>query len=147
MVGYLCLAAILVAFIPQTLVAQDDATPRRLDVMIGNSDEYAETVISLIAPQKSAGFGFDEHVMITSVLSTVKETIDTARALMSNEGTQQAGTEMMEEADAAFSELKGHIAERKLNGADQGMALNKQQADENEERGMDVARQVFEVVI
>lgn len=105
--------------------------------MVGNSDEFAETIVSIHPPEIPAGFGYDEHAKITSVLATVKETIATAHALMNDERTLQAGSEMMEAANTAFREVKGHIAERKL---------HTQQTDEDKERGMNVARQVYEIV-
>jgi len=105
--------------------------------MVGNSDEFAETSVTLNAPQNPAGFGVDDHAKITSVLDTVKETIATARELMENEETLQVGSEMIKAANTAFREVKNHIAERKL---------HTQQTEEDEGRGMNVARQVLETV-
>ena len=119
------------------IVSAESASRQQLDVMVGNSDEFAETSVTLNAPQNPAGFGYDDHAKITSVLATVKETIATARELMENEETHKAGTEMMEAANTAFREVTGHIAERKL---------HTQQTEEDEDRGMNVARQVLETV-
>ena len=159
MVGYLrCFCsmyvAVLAACMPQTVRAQHDAqsAPRRLDVMIGNSDEYAETVVSLLAPERSLGIGLHDHAKITSILSTTKEMIKTAKALIDDERTLKEGTEMMEEANSMFGEVKDHIAKRALEAEAQGRVRRKysehdiQQAEEDEGRALDVARSVYEVV-
>jgi len=75
----------------------------------------------------------------------VKETIATARALMEDEQTIQAGTEMMEAANIAFRKVKGHIGERKLQ-KDAGHGVRGLMVQEDEKRGMDVARQLYEAV-
>jgi hypothetical protein len=158
MVGYLrCFfslyAVVLAACMPQLVTSQqhdDQFSLRRLDVMIGNSDEYAETVVSLLAPERSLGIGFHDHAKITSILSTTKEMISTAKALIDDSRTLKEGTEMMEEANAMFKEVTDHIAKRNLE--DQHGMLRKysehdiQQVDEDEERALDVARSVYEVV-
>jgi hypothetical protein len=130
-------ATIAIALSLHTVSAAESVSRKQLDVMVGNSDEYAETIVSIHPPQVPAGFGYDEHAKITSVLDTVRETIATARELMENEETHQAGTEMMDAANTAYREVTGHIAERKL---------HTQQTEEDEERGMNVARQVYEIV-
>ena len=143
-------ATIAVACNLQSVSAVESLSRTQLEVMVGNSDEYAETSVTLNAPQNPAGFGVDDHAKITSVLETVKETIATARELMEYEETHQAGTEIMEAANTAFREVTGHIVERKLQDVGQGVRglsiNNVQQTQEDEERGMDVARQVLETV-
>jgi hypothetical protein len=129
-----------------------EPTSRRLDVMVGNSDEYAETVVSLQAPKRSLGIGERDHAKITSILSTAKEVISTAKALIDDERTLKEGTEMMEHANSMFREVKDHIAKRALASEAQGMVRGKnserdiQKAEEDEERALDVARSVFETV-
>jgi hypothetical protein len=136
----------IIAF-PCTLqnVSAESASLQQLDVMVGNSDEYAKTIVSLHAAQNAVGFGADDHAKITSALATVKETIATARALMEDEQTLQAGTELMKAANTAFREVKGHIAERKLQH-DTGHGVRGLMIQEDEKRGMDVARQLYEAV-
>ena len=158
MVGYLpffCSLCVtfLVAY-PQTVTAQHDEqpSPRRIEVMVGNSDEYAETVVSIQAPKRPAGIGAHDHAKITSILATTKEMIVTAKALIDNESTLTEGTEMMEEANAMFRDVKDHISKRLLEGKDHGMVRRKysdhdsQEVNNNEERALDVARRIFEVV-
>jgi hypothetical protein len=158
MVGYLsCFfwlyAAVLVAYMPQLVTSQQrdvQFDPRRLDVMIGNSDEYAETVVSLQAPTKSLRIGFHDHAKIMSIMSTTKEMINTANALIGDSRTLKEGTEMMEEANSMFKEVTDHIAKRKLE--DDNVMLRKysdhdiHQVEEDEERALDVARSIYEVV-
>ncbi|KAL3778670.1 hypothetical protein ACHAW5_000458 [Stephanodiscus triporus] len=159
MVGYLrCFcslyAAVLVACIPQIVTAKQDKQPalRRVDVMVDNSDEYADTVVSLQAPKKAVGLGYHDHAKIKSILSTSKEMISTAKALIEDVRTLKEGTKMMEDANALFKEVKAHIAKRKL-ASEAGSIRRKysahdiQQAEEDEERALDVARSVFEVAI
>jgi hypothetical protein len=67
---------------------------------------------------------------------------------MEYEETHKAGTEMMEAANTAYREVTGHIAERKLKDVGQGVRglVHIQQTQEDEDRGMDVARKVLETV-
>jgi hypothetical protein len=125
---------------------------RRVGVMVGNSNKYAETVVSLQAPKHSLGIGARNHAKITSILSTTKEVINTAKALIDDERTLKEGTEMMEHANSMFREVKDHIAKRALASKAQSMVRRKyskhdiQKAEEDEERALDVARSVFETV-
>jgi len=159
MVGYLrCFcslyAAVLVACIPQIVTAQQDEQPaaRRVDVMVDKSDEYADTVYSLQAPKKALGFGYHDHAKMISLLSTSKEMVSTAKALIEDVRTLKEGTQMMEDANALFKEVTAHIAKRKLE-SEAGSIRRKysahdiQQAKEDEERGLDVARSVFETAV
>jgi hypothetical protein len=147
-------ATILAAFMPQTVTAQhgEQIEPRRLDVMIGNSDEYAQTKVSIRAPERPVAISYKDHAKITSILSTTKEMINTANLLIENKKTFQEGTVMMEEANAMFREATGHIAQRMLLVDEDHMVRRKysehdiQQAKESEERALDVARNIFEVV-
>ena len=146
------LAACVMPRIVHSKQRNNESAPRRVDVMVGNSDEYAETVVSLQAPERSLGIGARDHAKITSILSTTKEMIIMANALIDDERTLKEGTEMMEEANAAFREVKGHIAKRALAAEAQGRDRRKysehdiQQAKGDEERALDVARSVYEVV-
>jgi hypothetical protein len=149
-------AAVLVAcLMPQIVYSEQrnkEPAPRRVDVMVGNSDECAETVVSLQAPKRSLGIGARDHAKITSILSTIKEVISTAKALIADERTLKQGTEMMEHANAAFLEVNGHIARRALAVEEKGMVRRKyserdiQQVEEDKERALDVARSVYETV-
>ncbi|KAL3810842.1 hypothetical protein ACHAXA_007497 [Cyclostephanos tholiformis] len=148
-------AAILAAIMPRIVTARNGGEklePRRLNIMIGNSDEYAETRVSLQAPSHPVGISHKDHAKIASILSTTKEMISTANSLIDNEKTSQEGTEMMKEANAMFREVTDHLAQRMLAG-DTDMVRRKysehdiQQAQEDEERAFDVARSVFEVAI
>jgi hypothetical protein len=161
MVGYLrsfCpmyVAVLAACVMPQMVYSKqrnNESVLRRVDVMVGNSDEYAETVVSLQAPERSLGIGARDHAKITSILSTTREMISTANALLDDVRTLKEGTEMMEHANAAFREVKGHIAKRALAAEAQGRDRRKysehdiQQAEEDEGRALDVARSVYEVV-
>lgn len=147
-IRFFVFATIAVACTLQIVSAESDSR-QQWDVMIGNSDEFAETSVMLNAQQNPAGFGVDDHAKITFVLETVKETIATAMELMKNEETHQAGSEIMEAANTAFREVTGHIAERKLQDIGQGVRGLKntvRQTEEDEKRGMDVARKMLETV-
>jgi len=91
MVGYLrsfCpmyVAVLAACVMPQMVYSKqrnNESVLRRVDVMVGNSDEYAETVVSLQAPERSLGIGARDHAKITSILSTTREMISTANALL-----------------------------------------------------------------
>jgi hypothetical protein len=139
------LAACVMPQIVYSKPRNNESAPRRVDVMVGNSDEYAETVVSLQAPERSLGVGARDHAKITSILSTTKEMINTAKALLDDERTLKEGTEMMEKANAAFREVKSHIVKRALVSEARG-GVRRKQAEEDEERALDVARSVYEVV-
>jgi hypothetical protein len=151
----LLFATILAAVMAQTVTAKlgEQREPRLLDVMIGNSDEFAESKVTLRALERPVGINSQDHAKITSILSTTKELISTANSLINNEETFQAGSEMMEEANALFREATGHIARRMLLVGDESHMVRKkysehdiEQAKNDEERALDVTRSIYEVV-
>jgi hypothetical protein len=157
MVGYfrcffsLC-AAVLAACMPKIATSQhdDQSAPCRLDVMIGNSNEYVETVVSFLALKELLRIGFHDHAKITSILSMTKKLISTANTLIDDRRTLKEGTEMIEEANAMYKEVKDHIAKRKLE-EEKGMLRknsdhNIHQVEEDEERAFYVAHSVCQVV-
>ena len=146
-------ATILAAVMAQTATAQlgKQREPRRLDVMIGNSDEFAESKVTLRALEHPVGISAQDHAKITSIMSTTKEMISTANSLINNEETFQEGTEMMEEANALFRETTDHIARNMLGDGSHTVRRKYsehdiEQAKNDEERTLDVARSIFEVV-
>jgi len=162
-------AAFLCAYIPQYSTSEPqlefENTSRRLHIGLGNHDEYAQTVLTVQAPpfpRTALGFNEDDHEMVTSILKSTREMVDVARVLIMNEGTMEAGQEMMEQANSMFREVKDHImmrqyAKKQKEGASKEIlqellrekysAHDIQQAQEDEKRGLDVARKMYETMI
>lgn len=145
-------------------------SPRRLELAVVNEDELAESVLTVHEP-KPVRFSGHDHARITTILSTTKEMIDTARVLVQNERTLVEGKEMMEKANAMFVEVKESILRDKkkheeavaasggLRSAEVGAEEEHREmlghkyadhdltrAQEEEERGLDIARIIYETV-
>lgn len=145
-------------------------SPRRLELAVVNEDEMAESVLTVHEP-KPVRFSGHDHARITTILSTTKEMVDTARVLVQNERTLVEGKEMMEKANAMFVEVKESILRDKkkheeavaasggLRSAEGGAEeehremLGHKYADhdltralEEEEGGLDIARKIYETV-
>lgn len=128
--------------------------PRRLDVLVTNSDEYAETVVSIEAPPSKFAPGINpvEYTRITEALNRANELVELSKRLIQDERTIDKGREMMERAQRRFREVQDRIAKLSSSSADneggEGSLRKKfanhdiQAAREDEERAMDVARQV-----
>mmetsp|Transcript_8114 Transcript_8114/g.14669 ORF Transcript_8114/g.14669 Transcript_8114/m.14669 type:complete len:332 (+) Transcript_8114:74-1069(+) len=162
-------AAFLCAYIPQYSTSEPqlefENTPRRLDIGLGNHDEYAQTVLTVQAPpfpRTALGINEDDHEMVTSILKSTREMVDVARVLIMNEGTMEAGQEMMAQANSMFREVKDHLmmrqyAKKQQEGASKEVlrdllrekysAHDVVKAQEDEKRGLDVARKMYETMI
>lgn len=162
-------AAFLAAFVPtlhgrklygRKQLDEVDFSPRRLEVAVTNSDEFAESVLTLKAPKEPLGMSLSDHEKITSVLKSTMAMVDTARLLIQDENTFDEGQEMMEQANSMFREVKQHIMEKKreklLSQGGEDRALlrrNKysghdvQKVQEEDDRGLDVARSMYEMMV
>ncbi|KAL7542848.1 hypothetical protein ACHAXR_012946 [Thalassiosira sp. AJA248-18] len=161
-------AVLLAGCIPSgTVNARDnelrelETSTRRLELAVLNSDQYAESVLTVEAP-KPLGIGYHEHARITSILSRTKEMVDTARELVQNEKTLEEGREMLEQATSMFYDVKDHIKKHQNKVQDQALSeegehremLRKKysehdirKAAEDEKRALDVARTMYETMI
>lgn len=152
-----------------------ETSPRRLELGVVSSDQYAEAVLTVENPiaTRPLGFGYHDHARITSILSTTKEMIDTARVLVQNERTLQEGKDMMERANAMFREVKEHIIQKNrqhkqreaatysvggvtvqdTNEEHREMLRKKyfehdlERAQEEDARALDVARKIYETMV
>mmetsp|Transcript_21007 Transcript_21007/g.45577 ORF Transcript_21007/g.45577 Transcript_21007/m.45577 type:complete len:343 (+) Transcript_21007:77-1105(+) len=173
-------AAFLCAYIPRYSTSEPELefenTSRRLDIGLGNHDEYAQTVLTVQAPsfpRTALGINEDDHEMVTSVLTSTRAMIDTARVLIMNEGTMEEGQEMMAQANSMFREVKDHLMMRQYEKKqkEDAMAAEKEvlrdllrekysqqdveeanvedvkKAQEDSKRGLDVARKMYETMI
>ena len=137
-----------------------EAANRRLELAVLHSDEYAESVLT-IQPAYPLAFGTQEHAKISSILDTAREMLETAYSLVRDKRTMREGRKMMEEADAMFKEVKDHIRQRlpqqgnsHLEDRETTRELLRakysnhdlQQATEDEARGADVSRRIYETV-
>jgi len=90
-----------------------DGESRRLEIAIGNSDEYASAILTVKDPSASAQqlpqLQEHDHTRITSILDTTRQMIDTSRELVQNERTLSQGQKMLAQANNLFSEVKADI--------------------------------------
>jgi len=124
-----------------------------------NSDEYAETVLTVTKSKASSGFGLQDHATITTILSTTRELIDSAAALIQDRRTLKEGQTLMECAHQLFRDVKDHIRQRNEAAAvddpdDQRKMLRQKYSDHDidkaqhdDERGMDVVRELYNTMI
>lgn len=138
--------------------ASEEFQPRRLEIHgLTNSDEFAQAVLTATVP-RSFGLGLNDHAKITSILSTTKEMIDTARVLVQNQETVGEGRAIMERANALFREVKEKIIagqrEARKSGEDDRELLRKkyashnvEQVQEDDSRTLDVARRIYETMV
>lgn len=129
-----------------------------------NSDEYAESVLTVQAPKYSVGIGEHDHAKITSILRSTREMIDTAKVLINNERTLKEGHDMLQQANDMFREVKDHFIriQQHKQGQEQAaensedrreMLRNKYsthdvaKTQEDEKREMDVVRRIYETMV
>jgi len=90
-----------------------DGESRRLEIAIGNSDEYASAILTVKDPSASAQqlpqLQEHDHTRITSILDTTRQMIDTSRELVQNERTLSQGQKMLAQANNLFREVKADI--------------------------------------
>jgi len=158
-------ATVLAASNPQLLATAEKTHIRRRDLEIGvaNSDEYAESIVTIQAPKgPSLGISESDHEKIASILSMTREIISTAGALAENESTQQEVKDMLERANAVFHEVKDHIypnvmlrEEEENSQIDLRKTMLKEKfsnhdvrkAREDDERSLHVTRDMYETMI
>lgn len=155
--------SLLAAPSPQSTTAERH---HNLEIAVINSDEYAESVVTLKAPKgPSLGVSEPDHAKIASILSTTREIIKTAGVLAENGSTKQEVKDMLELANSVFGEVKDHIHQinimlREEEGTNNSqMTLlrtmlkekfsshNVQKAQENDERSLDVIRNMYQTMI
>lgn len=130
---------------------------RRLTIDSDSSDPYADASIVFARPHKTHGVGATDHARITSILSTTKEMMNTARELFKDPGTQVEANEMLAMATAMFGEVKdfmrGKHEQEAQAATDEERLLrakyashNIQEAKEDEERAIDITRSIYETV-
>ena len=155
-------AAVLVTFNSQVVVESATATRRR-ELAILHSDEYTESVLTVPSSNVPVGFNAQEHAKISSMLETTKEMMDTANALVRNKRTMTEGRKMRADAMAMFRQVKSHLHQMLPDAktSDPSKAhheINREllrkrysnhdvaQAEEDEDRGLDVHRRIYETV-
>lgn len=150
-------AAVLAALKSQVV----ESATRRLELAVLHSDEYAESVLTIQEPNYPLGIGTEEHAKISSVLDTTRELVQTANSLVKDSRTLNEGRKMMEEANAMFQEVKDHIRQKQQKYSTSSprdreatrellrakySSHDIQQATEDEARGLDVSRRIYETV-
>lgn len=165
----LCVAASLATYAPPSVVgaqhlSADDAPPRRLEIHgVGNSDEYAQTVLTAEVPHPGTfgiGMTTHDHERISRTLITMKSMMETSRILVQNQNTFAEGRDMLKRANDMFREVKNHIIRFrevaiKETGTEDTRDLMRRRysdhdvktAEENEEMAQDTARRIYETVV
>mmetsp|Transcript_38548 Transcript_38548/g.82247 ORF Transcript_38548/g.82247 Transcript_38548/m.82247 type:complete len:324 (-) Transcript_38548:361-1332(-) len=156
-------AAFLATITSQYHVTAEIETGKRRQLEIGSvgSDEMVDAVMAVKAEEgkPSLGIGANDHALITSILESTKELVETASRLVQNEGTLEVGQDMMEEANEKLREVREHI--QKINSilrmekeADERKLLrNKykdhdvQKTQEDDTRALDVSRSMYETMV
>lgn len=133
-----------------------DQFSRRLEVATVNSDEYAESVLTVKQTDTPKyGIGANVYTKLSSVLSMTMEMIETAKLLLQNERTLKEGTKMMEHANTMFREVMDRIQQIKADGDSESTnsLLRKKYSDEDiikmEEdgrRALELSRQLYATV-
>ena len=133
-----------------------EGSPRNhnLEIAVTNSDEYAESVLTISPATSMIGIGLNDYAQITSILSRTRELIDTAYGLIQHERTLKEGQDMMAKANGMFREVKALIRSRATaDGDDHRDLLRKKYADhdinrveEDEQRSLDLTRKMYETV-
>ncbi len=154
-------AAVLAAIINSEVV-ESASSSRRLELAVLDSDEYAaESVLTNKEPHYPMGVGVNEHAKIASLLDTTREMMVTANALVRDTRTTTEGRKMIEDATAVFQEVKDHIRQRQHQYSNSSPEEHEaarellrakytnhdlQEANEDEARGLDVSRRIYETV-
>jgi hypothetical protein len=109
--------------------------------------------VTIPEPEYPLGIGAQEHAKIASILDATKEMMDTANALVRDKRTLKEGRKMMEEATTMFQEVKDHLRRRNQERESNRDLLRArylnhdlQEAAEDEEKGTDVSRRIYETV-
>ena len=154
-------AAVLAAIIHSEVIESATSSSRRLELAVLHSDDYAESVLTIQEPHYPLGIGVDEHAKISSLLDTTREMMDTANALVRDTRTTTEGRKMIEDATAVFQEVKDHIRQRQHQFSNSSPEEHEaareflrakysnhdlQEANEDEARGLDVSRRIYETV-
>lgn len=155
-------AAFLAANTPQLATAEQETNagpPRQIEIGVLNSDEMADTVMTVRASGSTVGIGPADHAAIISLLSSAKELAEMSALLEQNKHTVGEGQDTMLQAIRKLAEVKEHIGKinsilrQKAEGGEQQLLRSKysdhdvQKTQEDDARALDVARNLFETLI
>jgi hypothetical protein len=145
---------VLAAALFSVAAAEHHHSSRRLEIASDTSDPYADAKV--FANVQGPGVGAVDHARITSILTTTKEVINTARLLFKDPESQNEANEMLAMATAMFGEVKDFMKGRqeKLQLTTEEDRLlrakyashNIHEAREDEERALDITRNMYETV-
>ena len=95
----------------QQFYSNDLLPPRRLDIGLINTDEYADAMVTVQASPETplVGMGKQDHETISRILDTTKEMVGTGRSLIQNKLTLKQGQDMLAQANNLFHEAKNII--------------------------------------
>jgi len=161
-------SVILIAYSP-TLVASQryaaDSPTRRLEIAVANSDEFAESVLTVQAGKYPIGVDPDAHAKIVSILLATRQTIGSAQELLKDRRTRKEGRRLMKSASELFREVREHFrqhpqtqeqeeeAAEDIEPEQRDLVKKKYsnhdllQAQEDDERALDISRRIYETMI
>ena len=160
-------AAIPAAATTPSFETTQSARQLQLEIAVGNSDQYAESVLTIKqSPKAGIGIGANLHNQVGQLLSMTTEMVQTAKILAQNERTLSEGKNLMVKARGLFSQAVNFIQqqeptntntkEQELN--DERDLLRKNTVDNthyietavddegDDERALRVTRQLYETV-
>jgi len=137
--------------------AEHHHSSRRLEIASDTTDPYAEAKVFASLQGPGVGLGAVDHARMTSILNTTKEAVNTARLLFKDPNSQNEANEMLAMATAMFGEVKDFLKARQeqlQSSTEEDRLLrakyashNVQEARENEERALDITRNMYETFI
>ena len=160
-------AAIPAAATTPSFETTQSARQLQLEIAVGNSDQYAESVLTIKqSPKAGIGIGANLHNQVGQLLSMTTEMVQTAKILAQNERTLSEGKNLMVKARGLFSQAVNFIQqqeptntntkEQELN--DERDLLRKNTVDNthyietavddegDDERALRITRQLYETV-
>ena len=85
----------------------------QLEIAVGNSDQYAESVLTIKqSPKAGIGIGANLHNQVGQLLSMTTEMVQTAKILAQNERTLSEGKNLMVKARGLFSQAVNFIQQQ-----------------------------------
>ena len=106
-------AAIPAAATTPSFETTQSARQLQLEIAVGNSDQYAESVLTIKqSPKAGIGIGANLHNQVGQLLSMTTEMVQTAKILAQNERTLSEGKNLMVKARGLFSQAVNFIQQQ-----------------------------------
>ena len=120
--------------------------PRRLEsleIAKGNSDEYAQAVLTVQSPTKKIAPYIEASV--SKLLATTIEMIDTAKILLKNQNTLADGRKLMEKANTFYRSAMSKIQDEKERWGQDNIDNGESTLDDDEKAAL-LTRRLYQTV-